>query len=245
MPKTTSAPASAAPGIRMYSMVAPWRWRNPGSAAGAIVAASAGSATSDVTKSLQSRLMSRRRADHALDQIVHLLELGVLLAALGARGDDGLALVVHQRALEDRKTLGQERGLDLVGVLAGLFAHCRTIGRDLDDLFLQTAAIEVRDAFARRDHLEEFRIERFPIPLRAGEIGLRRERRLVDVLAAPHGAAAGALFHPRVRAVDVAGQDVNALVDQAVGGFGFLDRHRPVAGEDHLRGGLRVGELGP
>src|SRR3984957_16155240 len=195
MPKTTSAPASAAPGIRMYSIVAPWRWRNPGSADGASVAASAGSATSDVTKLLQ---MSRRRADHALDQIVHLLELGILLAALGACGDDGLALVVHQRALEDRKTLGQERGLDLVGVLARLLAHGRTIGRDLDDLFLKAAAIEVRDAFARRDHLEEFRIQRFPIPLRAGEIGLRRERRLVDVLAAPHGAAAGALFHPRV-----------------------------------------------
>ena len=38
--------------------------------------------------------------------------------------------------------------------------------------------------------------------------------------------------------------DVDALVDQAVGGFGFLHRHRPVAGEDHLRGDLRIGELG-
>src|ERR1700723_4023038 len=204
MPKTTSAPASPAPGIRMYSMVAPWRWRNPGSAAGAIVAASAGSATSDVTKLLQ---ISRRCADHALDQIVHLLELGILLAALGACGDDGLALVVHQRALEDRKTLGQERGLDLVGVLARLLSYRRAIGRDLDDLFLQTAAIEVRDAFARRDHLEEFRIERFPIPFRAREIGLRRERRLVDVIAAHHGAAAGGVFPPRLRTVDVAGTD--------------------------------------
>src|ERR1700684_1899419 len=206
MPKPTSAPASAAPGIRMYSMVAPWRWRNPGSAAGAIAAASAGSATSDVTKSLQSRLMSGSRADHALDQIVHLLEFRILLAALGARRDDGLALVVHQRSLEDRKTLGQERGLDLVGVLAGLFAHRRTIGRDLDDLFLQTAAIEVRDAFTGRDHLEELRIERFPIPFCAGEIGLRRERRLVDVITAYHGAAAGGVFYHRLRTVDVAGQ---------------------------------------
>jgi hypothetical protein len=38
----------------------------------------------------------------------------------------------------------------------------------------------------------------------------------------------------------VAGEDIDALVDQAVGGFGFLDRHRPVAGEDHVGGGLRI-----
>ena len=94
------------------------------------------------------------------------------------------------------------------------------------------------------DHLHEFRIERFPVPLGAGEIGLRRQRRLVDVIAADHGAAARGVLDHGLRAVDVAGQDVDALVDQAVGGFGFLDRHRPVAGEDHLRGGLRIGEPG-
>src|SRR6202020_1661933 len=224
MPKTTSAPTSAAPGIRMYSMVAPWRWRNPGSAAGAIATASTGSTTSDVTKSLQ---MSRRCADHALDQIVHLLELGILLAALGARRDHGLALVVHQRALEDRKTLGQERGLDLVGMLARLFAYLRAVGRDLDDLFLQAAAVEVRDAVGGRVHLEEFRIERFPVPFRAGEIGFGSQRRQVDVIAADHGAAAGGVFGHRLRSVDVAGQNIDALVDQAVGGFGFLGRHPP------------------
>ncbi len=42
----------------------------------------------------------------------------------------------------------------------------------------------------------------------------------------------------------MAGEHVDALIDQAVGGFGFLDRHRPVAGEDHLRGGLGIGEPG-
>src|ERR1700742_2324757 len=112
MPKVTSAPTSAAPGIRMYSMVVPWRWRNPASADGATATASAGSATSDVTKLLR---MSRRCADHALDQIIHLLEFRILLAALGARGDDRLALVVHQRALEDRKALRHEGRLDFIG----------------------------------------------------------------------------------------------------------------------------------
>ena len=33
-------------------------------------------------------------------------------------------------------------------------------------------------------------------------------------------------------------------VDQAVGGFRFLHRHRPVAGEDHLHGRVRIGEPG-
>ena len=118
------------------------------------------------------------------------------------------------------------------------------IGRALDDLFLQAAAIEVRDGFAGGDHLHELRIERLPVPLRAGEIGLRRQRRLVDVIAADHRAAARGVLDHGLRAVDVTGEDVDALVDQAVGGFGFLDRHRPVAGEDHLRGRLRVGEPG-
>src|SRR5579864_408081 len=171
MPKTTSAAASAAPGIRIYSMVVPWRARNPGSADGATATASAGSATSDVTKLLQ---MSRSCADYALDQVVHLLEFRILLAALGAGGDDRLALVVHQRALEDRKTLRQERGLHFVGVLARLLRHLGPIGRDLDDLFLQAAAVEVRDAFGARHHLQKLRIERFPVPLGAGEVGFGR-----------------------------------------------------------------------
>jgi hypothetical protein len=40
----------------------------------------------------------------------------------------------------------------------------------------------------------------------------------------------------------VAGDDVDAGVDQAVGGFRLLHRHRPVAGEDHLQGRVRIGE---
>ena len=40
--------------------------------------------------------LSRSRSDHAFDQIVHLLEFGILLAAIGAGGDHGLALVVDR-----------------------------------------------------------------------------------------------------------------------------------------------------
>ena len=129
-------------------------------------------------------------------------------------------------------------------MLARLRRHHLAIGRDLDDLFLETAAIEVRNGLACGDHPDEFRVQRFPVPFGAGEISLRRQRRLVDVIAAHHRAAARRVLDHGLRAVDVTGEDVDALVDQAVGGFGFLDRHRPVAGEDHLRGRLRVGEPG-
>src|SRR3569832_68439 len=282
----------------MYSMVAPWRWRNPGAADGAMTAASPEGAPdarlpssrangsrectpddrlrgSDPVPSLPESWIasslallamtmlsrgvavicnrprpnpqlqiSRSGSDHALDQIIHLLEFRILLAALGAGRNHRLALVVDQRALEDRKPLRHEGRLDFVGVLARLLADLGAIGRDLDDLFLQATTVEVRNAFAGGDHLEEFRIERFPIPFRAGEVGFGRERREIDVIAADHGAAAGGVFGHRLRAVDVTGEDVDTLVDQAIGSFRFLNRHRPVAGEDHLRGRLRNGELG-
>ena len=50
---------------------------------------------------------SRGRSDDAFDQVVHLLELGVGLAAIDAGGDHGLALVVLERALEDDVVAGR------------------------------------------------------------------------------------------------------------------------------------------
>src|SRR6266436_4971067 len=96
------------------------------------------------------------------------------------------------------------------------------IGRALDDLFLQAAAIEIRNGFVGGDHLDEFWIERFPVPFRAGQIGLWRQRRLIDVIAADHRAAARRILHHLLRSVDVAGLYIDALIDQAVGRFGFL-----------------------
>ena len=46
----------------------------------------------------------------------------------------------------------------------------------------------------------------------------------------------------RARASKAPGDDVDAGVDQAVGGFGFLHRHRPVAGEYDLQGRVRIGK---
>ena len=71
---------------------------------------------------------------------------------------------------------------------------------------------------------------------------LRRQRRGIDVIARHHRAAARGVLHHGLRSVDVAGDDVDAGIDQAVGGFGFLHRHRPVAREDDLQRCVRIGE---
>src|SRR5437867_403045 len=56
-------------------------------------------------------------ADHALGQIVHLLQQRLGLLERSAAGDDGLAGVVPQRALEDDELALQHLRLDGVGVL--------------------------------------------------------------------------------------------------------------------------------
>ncbi len=60
------------------------------------------------------------------------------------------------------------------------------------------------------------------------------------MIAAGHGAAFLGSLHDDLGAIDVAGQHVTALVDQAVGRFGFLDRQGPVTGKDHGGSDLRI-----
>ncbi len=63
------------------------------------------------------------------------------------------------------------------------------------------------------------------------------------VAAGLHAALLGGLDHD-LRTVHVAGDDVAAGVDQRVDGLGLAHRQRPVAGEDDLHDGIRVGLLG-
>ena len=177
---------------------------------------------------------SRRRAVHTFDQIIHLFEFRIGLAALDPGSDHGLALVVNDRTFEDDVAPGRKLCLDIIGLLArGRIDH-GTVGRDLDELLLQAAAVEIRNGLARDEHFHEAGIERLPVPFRTGEVGGGSELRLVDMIAADHGAAAGGIFHHGLGAIDMAGDHVNSLIDEAVGGLGLLDRHRPVAGEDDL-----------
>src|SRR5213594_2223409 len=120
MPKTTIAAASAAIGITSASAA----WRHGPERSDAIAA------RSDL-------------ADHALDQIVHLLEHHVGLLVRGPRGDDGVARVVLQRALEDDEVALHHLRLDRVGVLARRITRRAAVGARLDEALLQAAAHEV------------------------------------------------------------------------------------------------------
>src|SRR5437867_4528063 len=119
-PKTTIAAASAAIGITSAS--AAWRHRPERSDAIA--------PRSDL-------------ADHALDQIVHLLEHHVGLLVRGPGGDDGVAGVVLQWALEDHVVTLEHLRLDAVCALARVIGQRAAVGPGLDESVLPPAAYEV------------------------------------------------------------------------------------------------------
>jgi hypothetical protein len=54
------------------------------------------------------------------------------------------------------------------------------------------------------------------------------------VIAADKGAASGRRLDDNLGAVDMAGDDISALIDQRIGGFRFLHRQRPFTREDDL-----------
>src|SRR4029453_11077863 len=120
MPKTTIAAASAPIGIASASAA----WRHAPERSDAIAA------RSDL-------------ADHALDQIAHLLEHHVGLLVRGPGDDDGLAAVVLQRPLEDDEVTLHHLRLDRVGALARGIADRAAVGAGFDEAVLQAAAHEV------------------------------------------------------------------------------------------------------
>src|SRR5450830_1823670 len=180
------------------------------------------------------------RADHAFDEVVHLFELKVGLLEHLAGGQDGVALVVLERALEDVEAAREHLGLDLVGVLLGRLAHAAAIGRHLHVAFLQAAAQEVGVRLAGLGGLDDGLVGGEPVPFGAGQVGGRGQLGLAGVVAADHLAALGGGLDHHLGAVDVHGEHVHALIGQAVGGLGLLDGHGPVAREDHAAGDVRV-----
>ena len=158
----------------------------------------------------------------------------------GARRDDLVAGIVLERSLDDGIAALHDLGQDRVGIRPRRLAHRRPVGAHLDEALGDAAAHEVRQRLAGHHLGDEALVDLRPVPLRAGEVELRRERALVGVVAADIGAASGGGLDHHLRAVDVAGDDVDALVDERVGRLGFLHRQRPLAGEDHLRGDRRI-----
>src|SRR3990167_3639376 len=177
---------------------------------------------------------------HAFDQVVHFFEFQVgLLERLAGRNDGG-ALVVLERAFEDVEAAGHHLRLHAIGLFLGGVGHHGAVGRGLDETFLQSAAHEVGMRLAAAHRINEGGVGGEPVPFGAGEVGLGRELGLAGVVTADHLAALGRGLPDHLWAVHVHGEHVHALVGQAVGGLGFLDRHRPVAGEDHAAGDLGV-----
>src|SRR5450631_2647876 len=84
------------------------------------------------------------RADHAFDEIVHLLEFGVGLLQRLARWNHDRALVALEPAGEDVERARDHFCLDIIGHLLGRVRHHRAIGRHLHVAFLEPAAQEVR-----------------------------------------------------------------------------------------------------
>src|ERR1700753_989268 len=78
---------------------------------------------------------SRNGSDNSFHQIIHAFEVGIPLAAIGAGGDNGFALVVGNRSLEDGVIARNQFGLDVVGVLARLGRYRFAIRRALGDSF--------------------------------------------------------------------------------------------------------------
>ena len=83
-------------------------------------------------------------------------------------------------------------------------------------------------------------VGRLPVPLSAGQIALRRQCCLADVVTASHGAALLSNLYQNLRTIHMAGQDVTALIDQAVSGLRFFHRQRPVAGKNHCHSNRRI-----
>ncbi len=84
----------------------------------------------------------------------------------------------------------------------------------------------------------------FPIPFGTGQVAFGGQRSLAGVVATGHDTAFFSGLDNHLGPVDMAGQHVTTLVDQAVGSFCFLDRQRPVTGEDHGGDDARVHRAG-
>src|SRR5947199_53611 len=82
-------------------------------------------------------------ADDAFDQVVHAFQLDGRLAEFLAGGDDLLAGVVLERAFEDDELAGHELGPHVLGRLLGLVLDDGTVGRRLDNAFLEAASDQI------------------------------------------------------------------------------------------------------
>lgn len=150
------------------------------------------------------------RADNPFHEVGHAFEIDRILAIGLARRNDGIALVVLQRSLEDGELAAHGFGQRRVECLAGL---CRNAGAErahLDEAVLQAAADEIAEFLAGLRLLDEVGIDIAPGPFGARQVFRRGERALVGMVAADEGAASGGRLDDDLRAVHMAGNDIGA-----------------------------------
>ena len=169
----------------------------------AALARSARRARADRRQRVGDGQPSRRRADHAFDQVVHLLELEVGLAAVAPAAITSLPLLSLSGPLKMTKSPAINLALTSSAFFFAGVRHRRAVGRDLDEALLQPAAKKFGMVLPLRLHLHEARVERLPVPFGAGQVALRRERRWLGVVAADHDAALLGGLDDHLRAVDV------------------------------------------
>src|SRR5947209_6914885 len=179
--------------------------------------------------------LSRERADHSLDEIVHLLQFDRRLGVGLPRARDLIASIVLQRALDDGEAALHHLRLHGINLLACRIRYRRTERRHFNEILGETPTHEIRQRLTLERFFGEHLVDRRPIPFGAGEITFRRELRLVGVIAADIDAAPLGRLDNHLWPVDMAGDDVDAAVDKAIRRLRLLHRHRPIAGEDHLR----------
>src|SRR5271165_5675767 len=179
-----------------------------------------------------------RGADHAFEQIVHLVEERVEIV-VGLVDHDLAGLVVLERPDVDRLPRLQPLDRGESGLLP-FGAGARAERGVLDIVGFVSARQEVGQRLAGCEVRGVAPVDGDPLVFGAGDEALRRQWRLARVVAAALDPALLRRLDDHLRSVDVAGDDVAARVDERVGGLRFADGHRPVAGEDHLHDRFRI-----
>src|SRR3984957_15249742 len=180
----------------------------------------------------------RCRAHHALKQIIHLVEERVQIV-VGLVDHDLAGLVVLERPDIDRLlrlqplNRGKRGGLRRIG-------RARPERRVLHEIDVIAPGGEVRQRLALSEIGGVALVDRRPFVFGAGDEALGRERRLARIVAAGLDAALLPGLDDHLRSINMAGDDIAAGVDQRVRGFGLANGQRPVAGEDHLHGCVRI-----
>src|SRR3984957_8650945 len=184
----------------------------------------------------------RCRAHNALEKVIHLVEERVEIVV--SLVDHDLAFVVLERPDIDRLLGFQPFDRSQRRCLRGI-GRAGPEWRVLHEIDVIAPGGEVWQRPALSEIGGIALIDRRPFVFRAGDEALRRERRLARIVAAGLDAALLAGLDDHLRPVNMARDDIASGIDQRVRGFCFADWQRPVAGEDHLHGRVRIDRARP